>query len=80
VVVLEFLLAPAPLYAALFAPLQAALLAYLLTFLLTAVAKQPGPLDAAGHPPDAKAMAAGSVFGIEVFAGIALPQVFGASL
>jgi hypothetical protein len=56
------------------------LLAYLLTFLLTAVAKQPGPLDAAGHPPDAKAMAAGSVFGIEVFAGIALPQVFGASL
>ena len=41
------------------------------------VAKLPRPLDAPGHPPDAKAMAAGSVFGIEICGGIALPQVFG---
>ncbi len=59
------------------AALFAALLAFLLALLHTAVAKQPGSLDAAGHPPDAKAMAAGSVFGIEIFASIALPQVFG---
>ena len=55
----------------------AVLLVVLLAALLAAVAKLPRPLDAPGHPPDAKAMAAGSVLGLEVLVGIALPQVFG---